>query len=95
MPSPRGCLAFFAALGLPGFDYDFENVTQITNENDEVHGMSLHQIRPGPVTPSAEAPWRDLFPASFCQHVAREYADIQRLAGAAPPRLLRAVPKRG
>ena len=34
-------------LGLPGFEHDFENVRQLTHENDRVHGLGdLHTIRP-------------------------------------------------
>jgi sulfotransferase len=34
-------------LGLPGFKHDFERVTQVTHEDDEVFGIpGLHEIRP-------------------------------------------------
>ena len=34
-------------LGVPGFEHDFGNVTQVTHEDDEVFGIpGLHEIRP-------------------------------------------------
>lgn len=37
----------YSYLGLPAFDHDFTQVTQVTHEDDEVFGIpGLHQIRP-------------------------------------------------
>jgi len=37
----------YAYLGLPNFEHDFDNVPQVTQEDDRVHGVAgLHDIRP-------------------------------------------------
>jgi len=37
----------YAYLGLPEFEHDFNNVPQVTREDDEAYGIpGLHEIRP-------------------------------------------------
>jgi len=69
------------ALGLLPFEYDPENVEQLTFEDDSVHGMDLHRVRRR-VEPPAEAPWVGVLPEPLCARIDQEYADINQLANA-------------
>ena len=66
------------ALELPQFDYNPDNVEQVTEENDTYHGMDLHRIRPK-IEPQAGIPWEGILPDSLCNELAQAYADINRL----------------
>lgn len=68
-----------SALELPAYDYDPDNVEQITREDDHLHGMPLHTIR-NRVEPALECPWDGVLPAQLAEELATEYADINRLA---------------
>ena len=72
-------------LGLPGFEYDPNNVEQVTFEDDSVHGWGpdLHRIR-SKVEPPAEAPWAGVLPEKTCQWLNEEFADIQGLVYSSP-----------
>lgn len=67
------------ALGLDPFEYNPENVEQVTHENDDVHGMKLHEIRNEikPVIPD----WNEVLTPGVAEWIANEYADINNLAG--------------
>jgi sulfotransferase len=81
---PNETLALLhAALGLPQFDYEPENVTQLTREDDHFHGMQLHTIR-NRVEPAQAAPWESVLPTQLCKQLASEYADINQLAAWEP-----------
>lgn len=83
---PRGTLAsLHEALGLAPFDYDPENVQQITKEDDSIYGwgFDLHSIRPK-VEPPAVKPWEGVLPDHTCEWLDREFADINALSQ--PPR---------
>jgi hypothetical protein len=67
------------ALGLPRYEYDPQNVTQLTQEDDHFHGMQLHTIR-ARVEPPDDTPWESVLPPQLCHQLATEYADINRLA---------------
>lgn len=78
---PRGTMArLHAALRLYPFPYDPDNVVQITQEDDTVHGMELHTIRTR-VRAQEELPWTGVLPERVCAWLDQEYADINRLAG--------------
>lgn len=66
------------ALGLPPFEYRPGHVEQVTRENDLVHGLDLHQIRPRIEATEAE-PWKGVLPPAFCEQVAEHYADILKM----------------
>nr|BDD46212.1 hypothetical protein 44 [bacterium] len=63
---------------LPPFSYDPDNVEQITKEDDTYHGAPLHQIRTciEPIEPS----WPHILPPQVADQIAKEFADINRLA---------------
>ncbi len=71
--------AVHAALGLPAFTYDPQNVQQITSEDDSVNGMDLHSIRKA-IEPSPPEPWRDYLPDKVSEKIAARYADLNELA---------------
>lgn len=68
-----------AALSLEPFEYDPQNVSQITREDDHIHGMPLHTIRRRVELP-ADRPWKGILPDELCDWLASEYADINQLA---------------
>lgn len=69
-------------LGLEPFQYDFDNVQQLTTEDDTVHGMwDLHTIREGAVRPpNGPPPWEGLIPPRVLAWLEQEYADINAIA---------------
>ena len=84
--NPQGLLLHLhETLNLPSFEYDPNNVEQITVEDDLVHGWGpkLHQIR-AKVEPPASAPWEGILPPHVCQWLDKEYADINQLARLGP-----------
>ncbi|HET6247487.1 MAG TPA: sulfotransferase [Tepidisphaeraceae bacterium] len=45
----------YAYLGLPEFKHDFDNVAQVTQEDDQVHGVAgMHDIRPKVQPPASD-----------------------------------------
>jgi hypothetical protein len=97
---PQGVLAYIhAALGLePYADYNPDHVEQVTYEDDSVHGMDLHTIRPK-VEPAPEAPWVGVLPSRLCTWIDQEYGDINQLAATSivmptPPPAPKATKKR-
>lgn len=77
---PQPCLSLVhLALNLPPFQYDPHRVTQVTQENDTIHGMALHTIRTV-VEPAEPTPWDGVLPPRFCRWLEVEYADINSLA---------------
>ena len=63
-------------LGLEPFKYDFENVQQLTHEDDWQRGMTLHKIRPK-VEPEKKPGWVDVLPAGLAKHLISEYSDFE------------------
>jgi sulfotransferase len=72
-------------LGLDPFDYDPDNVEQITHEDDSVHGMDLHKIKTK-IEPATQPAWEGILPTNLCSLIDREHGDINRLA--ASPNLI-------
>lgn len=70
--------AIHQQLDLPPFDYDPDNVEQLTFEDDLIHGMDLHTIKTK-VEPAKMETWRGILPESFVTQVHQKYADIMRL----------------
>lgn len=67
-------------LHLPPFDYDPDNVQQITVEDDTVHGWGdLHTIRPV-VAPPIGKPWEGVLPEHTCRWVDEEFGDMNEHA---------------
>jgi sulfotransferase len=66
-------------LGLPQYDYNPENVQQITQEDDLWHGMDLHKIQ-SKVSPIKKDTWKGLLPEKYAKTLAERYKDINRLA---------------
>jgi sulfotransferase len=69
-------------LGITPFEYDPDNVEQITQEDDILYGWGggLHAIR-AKVKPPEENPWEGVLPPNLCQWIDQEFQDINRLAG--------------
>jgi hypothetical protein len=68
-----------ASLGLLPQAYDFKNIRQITNEDNTVHGLSLHTIRQE-VAPPDVIPWEGILPETLADSINNAYPLIQRLA---------------
>lgn len=69
-------------LALPPHDYDFANIRQVTTEDDTVHGLALHTIRPTIEAP-AELPWLNVLPNDLAAQINESFPLIQQLANAA------------
>jgi sulfotransferase len=63
----------------PAFQYDPSHVEQLTQEDDSLHGMPLHRVRPE-VEPEAAMPWEGVLPSNVANWISSEYADINDLA---------------
>lgn len=74
--------ALHERLGLEPFDYDPENIEQVTHENDLYHGMDLHTINGKIVPPqtNAKPPWDGILPPQYANELAQRYQDINQLA---------------
>jgi len=59
-------------LDLPTYAYDPDHVDQVTHENDAIHGMDLHRVRPH-VEPNTSR-WSDVLPLDYAATVARRFA---------------------
>jgi sulfotransferase len=66
-------------LELEAFQYDPTHVKQITYEDDTLHGLPLHKVRPKVELPD-ETPWEGVLPESLCKRLCEEFADIQKYA---------------
>lgn len=67
------------ALDLPPFNYDPDNVVQMTHEDDNYLGADLHAIR-AKIIPQPPEPWRSVLPDALADAIAEEYADLNQLA---------------
>lgn len=65
-------------LDLEPFDYDFDNVQQITKEDDRIHGMDLHKIK-SKVEPQESVPWEGILPNDLVQEIESNYKDINNI----------------
>ena len=84
--NPQGTLAsLHQQLGLLPFEYDPDNVTQITKEDDAVHGwgFDLHTVRPK-VEPPKSVPWEGILPPHTCKWLDEEFSDINQMANGKP-----------
>lgn len=84
---PKGTLAsMHQQLGLLPFEYDPDNVQQITKEDDAIHGwgFDLHTVRPK-IEPPTAPPWEGILPPHTCQWLDQEFADINRIANGGTP----------
>ena len=79
---PKGVFNYLHEhLELPSYDYDFNNVKQVTNELDVYHGYKgLHDIKEGPITPPEELPWKDMFDETFIDEIGSRYSFLNGLA---------------
>lgn len=66
-------------LNIDRFDFDPNNVKQITHENDVWHGMQLHKIRSKIELPT-ENPWEKILPRDLSEKLRIEYSDIIALS---------------
>jgi sulfotransferase len=82
---PKAALSkVYAYLELPEFNHDFNNVSQITQEDDEIFGIpGLHDIRPV-VTPQ-KIDFKQILGDDVVQHVYRKYAWYFKLFNYALP----------
>jgi hypothetical protein len=69
-------------MGLLPHEYDFTNIRQVTAEDDTVHGMNLHTIRPVIEAPT-ELPWLNVLPKDLSDQIDESFPLIQQLANAA------------
>jgi sulfotransferase len=79
---PKGVFNFLHDhLELPKFEYDFENVKQVTHEHDVYHGYKgLHDIKEGPITSPEEIPWQGMFEQPFIDEIGQRYSFLNGLA---------------
>ena len=66
-------------LGLPPHEYDPAHVEQITHENDVIHGMDLHRVRPR-VEPNSHH-WSEVLPLDYAAAVSRRFAWLDPFLG--------------
>lgn len=66
-------------LGLETFEYDPNNVKQITHEDDTVHGMELHKIRENNIDTTAIGKWKGILSEKTVNWLDREYSDIEKM----------------
>ena len=69
----------YGRFSLDPFEHDPNNVQQITHEDDTVHGMELHTIRPVIELPEG-VPWQDILPDPLAAQIADEFVDINNIA---------------
>lgn len=68
------------AVGSTPFLCDPNNVAQRTHEDDSVHGMKLHDVRPV-VSREGCTEWREYLPERLGDYLHEQYPMIQELAG--------------
>lgn len=69
------------ALELPKFEYDFNNIKQITTELDVYHGYKgLHNIKEGPIVSPNTAPWENIFEPQFNNEIGQRYQYLNTIA---------------
>ena len=68
------------AVGATPFMCDPSNVRQITHEDDSVHGMKLHDVRPV-VSSEGCTRWQDYLPQHVGDWIHESYPFMQQLAG--------------
>jgi sulfotransferase len=67
-------------LGLEKHDYDFNNIKQVTYEDDNLHGWKdLHTINPK-VTGSMDPSWTNIIPEEMANNIGKAYQDINKIA---------------
>lgn len=64
---------------LPDFEYDFDNVKQVTKEDDNYHGYDLHNIREGKILPAEKGTWRNVLPSQLANEIHSQYLDFTKL----------------
>jgi|SaaInlStandDraft_1057018.scaffolds.fasta_scaffold14370_2 sulfotransferase len=68
-------------LGMQRYEYDFNNIKQVTNEHDVYHGYKgLHDIREGAITPPEGTPWAGMFEDSFIDEIGQRYSFLNNIA---------------
>jgi sulfotransferase len=67
-------------LDLEPFEYDFNNIKQVTHESDIHHGWkNLHTIKTK-LEPLEEPGWKGIFTKDFENYIDNNYGDINKLA---------------
>lgn len=65
-------------LELPRFEHDFENIQQITIEDDEVYGIfGDHKVRPN--LTATKADWQVVLGADVCEWIDQNYSWYQKI----------------
>jgi hypothetical protein len=80
---PKGVFNFLHdALELPKFEYDFNNIKQVTHELDVYHGYKgLHDIKEGPIVPpKQDIPWEGMFEQAFIDEIGKRYSFLNGIA---------------
>lgn len=70
------------SLGLSPFEYNPNEVEQKTHENDVIHGMDLHVIRPK-VEP-VDSSWQSILGDEYGNEIGARYKDINDLSNVVP-----------
>jgi sulfotransferase len=66
-------------LELDPFEYNFDEIKQVTHENDLWHGMKLHTIQ-SKIKSSEKPSWPEILPKKYADSVAQRFKDINDLA---------------
>lgn len=78
---PAGVIMILCVqLGLTPFVVNSQKVEQMTHEDDGVHGMRLHDVRPV-VSKDGSTKWREFLPEELGQELHERYQWVQQLAG--------------
>jgi sulfotransferase len=82
LTNPKGVFeSLHDILELPKFEYDFENIKQVTHELDVYHGYKgLHDIKEGPIQPPEDIPWRGMFEEPFIDEIGQRYSFLNNIA---------------
>lgn len=69
-------------LGLPKFDYNFNNVKQLTHEDDNYYGFNdLHKIKPK-VAPPKPYDWDEILGSNLAAELSKQFSKVNQLAAA-------------
>ena len=68
-------------LELPQYEYDFQNIKQVTTEHDVYHGYKgLHDIKEGSIRPPEGEPWAGIYEDKFINEIAERYQFLNSIA---------------
>jgi len=82
LTNPKGVFNFLHEhLELPKFEYDFQNIKQVTHELDVYHGYKgLHDIKEGPIQAPENLPWKGIFEEKYIEEIGQRYSFLNGIA---------------